>query len=56
MTTAELRRIIKEYKVEKIKMESMDDKLERGLIFLNYSKLRDKIVNAPSESLTLILN
>ena len=33
----------------------MDDKLERGLIFLNYSKLRDRIVNAPADSLSLIL-
>lgn len=56
ITAADLRRIIKEYKVERSKMESMDDKLERGLIYLNYSKLRDRIVNAPAESLSLILS
>ena len=36
-------------------MEGMEEKAEKGLIFLDYSKLRGKMVNVPTESLNIIL-
>ena len=56
LTAAELRIMIKEYKLEQTKMQTMDEKLEKGLIFLDYSKLRNRIVNVPTESLNTLIS
>lgn len=51
----DLRKILAEFQEESAKMDSMQERSELGLIQLDFTELRARIRQAPSQSRALIL-